>query len=66
MRHDSTAARSEQPEGALLRKKIRGEPLSDEELAILQATYRRPPPGTTTFSQEQVEALLAERKRLGE
>jgi hypothetical protein len=53
---------NDSPEVVALRKKIRGQPLSDTERATLEPTYRKPPPGTVTFSQEQVTALLAERR----
>jgi len=54
------------PEVAALRKKIRGEPLTEIERAILEATYRTPSGPGTPISQEQMTALLAERARRGE
>jgi hypothetical protein len=56
----------EQPEVAALKKKIRGEPLTEEETALLANATRKPAAGAVTFSQEQVSALLAERARRGE
>lgn len=55
------------PEVAALRKKIRGEPLTEGEKAILARTYRKPEGAPReSVSQAQLEALLAERKRHGE
>jgi hypothetical protein len=59
---DAPDEANDSPEVAALRKKIRGQPLSETERATLEATYRKPPPGTVTFSQEQVTALLSERR----
>lgn len=44
------------------RKKIRGEPLTDEDRVRLASDTRKPGPGVT-FTQEQVTALLAARAR---
>jgi hypothetical protein len=53
------------PEVTALRKKIRGEVLTDEEAQLLARVSRRPE-GGAPISQEQMTALLAERKRRGE
>jgi hypothetical protein len=58
--------KSEHPEVAALRKKIRGEPLTDEDRQLLARMSRRPTSGGVPISQEQMTALLAERKRRGE
>jgi hypothetical protein len=58
-------SKSEQPEVAALRKKIRGEPLTDEDRALLASATRKPGSGVT-FTQEQVTALLAARARSDE
>lgn len=52
------------PEVAALRKKIRGEPLSAEEQALL-ARATREPSGEGALPQEAIEAMLEERRRLG-
>jgi len=59
---------TEQPEVAALRKKIRGEPLTDGEQQLLARVSRTPGAsgGGTPISQEQMTALLDERKRHGE
>jgi hypothetical protein len=44
-----------------LRKKIRGEPLTEEERRLLTQVTRTPRRGA--LSQEQMTALLEERKR---
>jgi hypothetical protein len=56
---------SEPPEVTALRKKIRGEALTDEEAQLLARVSRRPE-GGAPISQEQMTALVAERKRRGE
>ena len=56
----------EQPEVAALRKKIRGERLTDEERQLLARVSRKPGGGGAPISQEQLTALLDERKRRGE
>lgn len=56
---------SDTPEVTALRKKIRGEVLTDEEAQLLARVSRRPE-GGAPISQEQMTALLAERKRRGE
>jgi hypothetical protein len=58
--------KSEQPEVAALRKKIQGEPLTDEDRQLLARVSRRPASSGVPISQEQMTALLAERKRRGE
>jgi hypothetical protein len=58
--------RNDTPEVAALRKKIRGEPMSHAEVATLEATYRKPPPGTRTVPHDVVMRELAERRRHGE
>jgi hypothetical protein len=63
---DPAHKQEDSPEVAALRKKIRGEPLTEAEEALLVATYRKPPEGTVTFTQEQVTSLLEERRRRGE
>jgi hypothetical protein len=55
----------EQPEVAALRKKIRGEPLTDVERQLLARVSRNPGEGGTPISQEQMAGLLDERKRRG-
>jgi hypothetical protein len=55
----------EQLEVAALRKKIRGEPLTDAEVTLLASATRKPAAGVT-FTQEQVTALLAARARADE
>jgi hypothetical protein len=55
--------RDDSPEVAALRKKIRGEALSDEELALLARVSRKPTVGGAPLTQEQIEALLYERTR---
>jgi hypothetical protein len=57
---------SEQPEVAALRKKIRGETLTDEDHRLLARISRKPDSSGVPISQEQMTALLAERKRHGE
>ncbi len=59
-------SKGEQPEVAALRKKIRGQPLTDEERQLLDRVSRTPTSGGVPISQEQMTALLAERKRRGE
>jgi hypothetical protein len=54
------------PEVAALRKKARGEALTDAERALLARVARKPSGGGTPISQEQMTALLDERKRRGE
>jgi hypothetical protein len=58
--------KSEQPEVVALRKKLRGEPLTDEDRQLLARVSRRPAGGGVPISQEQMTELLAERKRRGE
>jgi hypothetical protein len=53
----------EQPEVAALRKKLRGEPLSDEERSLLESTYRAPPQNDVGVPHEDVMKELEERKR---
>jgi hypothetical protein len=53
------------PEVAALRKKIRGEALTDEERALLASLSRRPSGSGEPLTQEQVSALLSERARAG-
>jgi hypothetical protein len=60
----SLSATEDAPEVAALRKKIRGETLTDEERAILVHTTRKPT-GTGAVSHAAVEAELEERKRRG-
>lgn len=56
----------EQPEVAALRKKLRGEPLSDEERSLLASTYRAPPQNdVASVPHEDVMKELEERKRRG-
>jgi hypothetical protein len=50
------------PEVAALRKKIRGETLTDEERTLLAHTTRAPT-GAGAVPHEAVEALLEERRR---
>ena len=57
---------ADQPEVRALRKKIRGEALTEEERVCLEATYHRPAwADGPTFSQAQITALLEARRRLG-
>jgi hypothetical protein len=58
--------KSEQPEVAALRKKIRGEPLTDEDRRLLARVSRKPASGGVPISQEQMTSLLIERQRRGE
>jgi hypothetical protein len=60
------AAPQEQPEVAALRKKIRGEPLTDDERTLLESTYRTPPQEGPAITREEMTQLLAERARRGE
>jgi hypothetical protein len=54
---------TEAPEVEALRKKIRGEPLNDEERALLARATRKPSgPG---IPHATIEAELAERQRHG-
>jgi hypothetical protein len=55
----------EQPEVAALRKKIRGEPLTDAERQLLARVSRKPSESGTPISQAQMTGLLDERKRHG-
>jgi hypothetical protein len=57
-RHDDDS-----PEVAALRKKIRGEPLTDEERALLAHVSRKPNGSGESLTQEQLSALLSERMR---
>jgi hypothetical protein len=57
---------ADQPEVAALRKKIRGEPLTEEERRLLESTYRKPSQPGPSITQEQMTAILAERARRGE
>ncbi len=52
---------SDSPEVAALRKKIRGESLTDEERELLARVSRKPSGAGVPLTQEQVEALLAAR-----
>jgi hypothetical protein len=58
----ASGSKTEQPEVAALRKKIRGEPLTEQERALLASATRKPGTGVT-FAQEQVTALLGARAR---
>jgi hypothetical protein len=49
------------PEVLALRKKIRGEALTEEERAILASATRKPT-GTGAVPHEAVEAMLEERR----
>jgi hypothetical protein len=60
-----SAPPQDSPEVAALRKRIRGEPLTDEELGLLARSTRKPVEGVT-FTQAQVTALLAARARVEE
>ena len=53
----------EQPEVAALRKKIRGEPLAPEELALLAGATRKPAREAGSVPHARVEAMLEERRR---
>jgi hypothetical protein len=53
------------PEVVALRKKGRGEPLTDQEKVLLVRPGRKPTPGPTV-PHEFVEALLEARRRRGE
>ncbi len=53
------------PEVAALRKKIRGEALTDEERALLARVSRKPSGSGESLTQEQLSALLSERVRAG-
>jgi hypothetical protein len=55
----------EQPEVAALRKKLRGESLTDLERQLLVRATRKPNSSGTPLSQEQMTGLLDERKRSG-
>jgi hypothetical protein len=61
-----SAGNPEQPEVTALRKKIRGEPLTEEEHRLLAQASRKPNRGGVPISQEQMTALLEERRRRGE
>jgi hypothetical protein len=50
------------PEVAALRKKARGQPLSDAERALL-ANATRKPAGGPTVPHETVESMLEQRRR---
>lgn len=52
------------PEVAALRKRIRGEPLTPAEQALLESTYRKGE--GPTVPHEQIMRELAERERRGE
>ena len=56
----------EQPVVAALRKRLRGEPLTDMERELLARVSRRPSKGAMPISQEQMTSLLDERQRRGE
>jgi hypothetical protein len=58
-RHDDS------PEVAALRKKIRGEALTEEERALLASVSRKPSASGDALTQEQLSALLSERSRAG-
>jgi hypothetical protein len=62
----SARKQDDSPEVAALRKKIRGEALTDDERACLMRVSRKPPEVGVPLTQEQVEALLAERARARE
>jgi hypothetical protein len=51
------------PEVAALRKRLRGEPLTDAEASTLSAKYRKPEGHTTPH--EEVMRELGERERRG-
>jgi hypothetical protein len=57
---------NDSPEVAALRKKIRGEPLTDDERQLLARQSREPTGASEAITQEQLSALLAERMRRGE
>jgi hypothetical protein len=57
-------APGDSPELAALRKKIRGEPLTPEEQALLARATRKPS-GEGGVPHETIEAMLEERRRLG-
>ena len=61
----SQAAREHEdpPEVAALRKMIRGGALTAEERALLDRVSRKPTDSGEPLTQEQIEALLAERAR---
>jgi len=50
------------PEMAALRKKARGEPLTEAERTLVATATRKPSPGPTV-SHDQIEAMLEERRR---
>jgi hypothetical protein len=52
---------SDSPEVAALRKKIRGESLTDEEAELLARVSRKPAGLDAPLTHEQVESLLAAR-----
>jgi hypothetical protein len=56
----------EQAEVVALRKKIRGEPLTETEQSLLASLSRKPRDGGVPITREQMSALLEERKRRGE
>jgi hypothetical protein len=60
------APKGDQLEVAALRKRIRGEALTDDERGLLARASRRPTGGGTPISQEQMTSLLEERRRRGE
>jgi hypothetical protein len=62
---DAAREHNDSPEVAALRKMIRGDALSDEERMILARVSRKPDGGGEPLTQEQLEALLSERARLG-
>jgi hypothetical protein len=58
----SPRQQEDSPEVAALRKKARGEPLTEAERTLLATATRKPSPGPTV-SHEQIEAMLDERRR---
>jgi hypothetical protein len=58
----SPQEQEDSPEVAALRKKARGEPLTEAEGALIASATRKPSPGPTV-SHDQIEAMLEERRR---
>jgi hypothetical protein len=60
----SAPKHDDSPEVAALRKKARGQPLSDAERALLASATRKPTAGPTV-PHETVESMLEQRRRQG-
>jgi hypothetical protein len=58
----SAPKHDDSPEVAALRKKARGQPLSEAEQALLAGATRKPTPGPT-IPHETVESMLEQRRR---